>query len=393
MGKTRFTGDLVSDNNIFVDIENDRVGIGTTIPRFTLEVGSVGASGTSFYVNGDARIVGILTVGSSSITLDGSNNQVNVGTGITIHHTNGIQVGENTLHSTGLTVKALTIGTGESAVSMSESGFSASDITSGTLSNSRLPSDISVSGIITATTFSGSLANTLTLNTSGTGLSGSATFNNSGAVTFNVTSNATSSNVTNSIVARDASGNFSAGIITANLDGNATTATDSNTATDAINANNINISATSSSDTTTSIVLVGAQSTGNQSPFIDSGLSYNANTNTLSAGTLSGSLANTLTLNTSGTGLSGSTTFNNSGAATFTVTSNATSANTASAIVSRDSSGNFSAGTITANLSGNATSATSATSATTAEAPTALNPNDGQADRSKTISVFVQMSR
>jgi hypothetical protein len=51
----------------------------------------------------------------------------------------------------------------------------------------------------------------------------------------------------------------------------------------ATNANNINISATSSSDTITSIVLVGDQTVGNQSPFVDGGLTYNANTNTLSA--------------------------------------------------------------------------------------------------------------
>jgi hypothetical protein len=81
---------------------------------------------------------------------------------------------------------------------------------------------INVSGIITATTFSGNLQNTLTLNTSGTGLSGSTTFNNSGAATFTVTSNATSANTNNTIVARDGSGNFSAGTITANLTGNAT---------------------------------------------------------------------------------------------------------------------------------------------------------------------------
>jgi len=36
--KTRFTGNLVSDDNIFSDIVNDRVGIGTTSPRATLHV-------------------------------------------------------------------------------------------------------------------------------------------------------------------------------------------------------------------------------------------------------------------------------------------------------------------------------------------------------------------
>jgi hypothetical protein len=70
------------------------------------------------------------------------------------------------------------------------------------------------------------------------------------------------------------------GNVTGNLTGNVTGNAD--TATTATNATNINISATTSSDTTTSLVLVGAQATGNQSPFIDSGLAYNANTNTLS---------------------------------------------------------------------------------------------------------------
>lgn len=69
------------------------------------------------------------------------------------------------------------------------------------------------------------------------------------------------------------------GNVTGNVTGNA------DTATTATNANNINISATTSSDTTTSVVLVANQATGNQAPFIDSGLNYNANTNALSADT------------------------------------------------------------------------------------------------------------
>jgi hypothetical protein len=72
--------------------------------------------------------------------------------------------------------------------------------------------NINATGIIT-----GTLDNTLTLNTSGTGLSGSTTFNNSGAATFTVASNATSSNTGGTIVARDGSGNFTAGTITATL--------------------------------------------------------------------------------------------------------------------------------------------------------------------------------
>ena len=39
----------------------DFVGIGTTTPRFNLEVGSTGFAGTSMYVNGEANFVGVLT--------------------------------------------------------------------------------------------------------------------------------------------------------------------------------------------------------------------------------------------------------------------------------------------------------------------------------------------
>jgi len=84
----------------------------------------VGGGTTQLVVTGNARITGILTIGTSSITLDGSSNQVNVGTGVTLHHTNGVQVGGNTLHSTVLTVN-----------------------------------NINASGVVTATSFSGSGAN------------------------------------------------------------------------------------------------------------------------------------------------------------------------------------------------------------------------------------------
>ena len=62
---------------------------------------------------------------------------------------------------------------------------------------------------------------------SGSGLSGSAS---SEGATFTVTSNATNANTPSTIVFRDGSGNFSAGTITANLSGNATTATTATTA-------------------------------------------------------------------------------------------------------------------------------------------------------------------
>lgn len=47
MGKTRDTANLISDGNLSVDITNDRVGIGSTVPQYKLDVdGDINLSGT-----------------------------------------------------------------------------------------------------------------------------------------------------------------------------------------------------------------------------------------------------------------------------------------------------------------------------------------------------------
>jgi hypothetical protein len=113
------------------------VGVGTTNPtsKFTVSGNSiitgvstlgntiVGGATTQLIVNGSARITGILTIGTSSVTLDGTNNQVNVGTGVTLHHTNGVQVGSNTLHSSGLTLNSLSVGNVNSSGIITASSF------------------------------------------------------------------------------------------------------------------------------------------------------------------------------------------------------------------------------------------------------------------------------
>ena len=76
------------------------VGIGTTNPRFALEVGAVGASGTSLLVNGDARITGILTVGTASITIDGDTNTITVPNLVVTNSTTGV-----TASGVGITVR------------------------------------------------------------------------------------------------------------------------------------------------------------------------------------------------------------------------------------------------------------------------------------------------
>ncbi len=71
------------------------VGIGTDSPQSRL------------YVLGDARITGILTVGQSSLTLDGDNNIVNVGTALTLGHTQGVQFHTQNLHASGFEVNQI----------------------------------------------------------------------------------------------------------------------------------------------------------------------------------------------------------------------------------------------------------------------------------------------
>ena len=163
------------------------VGIGTTNPRFTLEVGAVGASGTSLYVNGDARVTGILTVGSSSISLNGSTNEITVGTGITISGNTGIisatkvNIGGETLTGAGVTSLVagsnitLSGSTGRVTISASGGGGGGGisnvveDTTPQLGGNLDLNSkditgtgNANISGVVTATTFSGALSGTAT---------------------------------------------------------------------------------------------------------------------------------------------------------------------------------------------------------------------------------------
>ena len=82
------------DNGLlFLNSLTDKVGIRTENPTHDLDV------------HGDVRIVGILTVGTSSLILDGSNNKIQVGTALTLSHNDGAQIGKSHLHSTGYDLK------------------------------------------------------------------------------------------------------------------------------------------------------------------------------------------------------------------------------------------------------------------------------------------------
>ena len=175
------------------------VGIGTTNPRFALEVGAVGASGTTLFVNGDARVTGIVTIGPASITLNGITNIVNVGTGITINGSTGIisataiVLGGTTL--TGSAVTSITAGsgisvnqsTGNVTITATGTGSTSQWVTTAagihTLSNVGIgttnpTSALTVSGngtftgVVTATTFVGALTGTASTATNAQGLTG-----------------------------------------------------------------------------------------------------------------------------------------------------------------------------------------------------------------------------
>jgi len=226
------------------------VGIGTTNPRFALEVGAVGASGTTLFVNGDARITGILTIGTSSITLNGSTNIINVGTGVTINGSTGIisatsiVVGGTTL--TGAAVTRIEAGsgisvdqnTGQVTITATGSGGSSQFVTTAagihTLSNvgigttnptSKLTvtGDGIFTGVVTATTFIGALTGTATTATLAQGLTGtpnitvgtiSATsLNASGVVTATTFSGALTGNVTGNATGLSGTPNITVGTV------------------------------------------------------------------------------------------------------------------------------------------------------------------------------------
>ena len=94
-GKSRQSANLVSDNNIFVDIINDRVGIGSTIPTQKFEVsgnGKFNGNLTANYYYGDgSNLTGI------GIRLDYDNNLV--GTGVSIINFKGTGISTVTVSS------------------------------------------------------------------------------------------------------------------------------------------------------------------------------------------------------------------------------------------------------------------------------------------------------
>ena len=124
------------------------------------------ATAASLNVSSNATVAGILTVGSSSIVLNGSNSRINVGTGVTIDGSTGI-ISARSFFANGLNVGVITANTiiYEGSVlqtywNLNASGLStSSNVGIGlTLPTSKLTvsGDARFTGVVTASSFSGS---------------------------------------------------------------------------------------------------------------------------------------------------------------------------------------------------------------------------------------------
>jgi len=84
------TGNVTLQNTDNISVNKVEVGTGVTIES-----------------NGQATFVGIVTFGSSSTTIDGDNNTINVGTALTLGHTQGLQFHTQNLHSAGFEINQI----------------------------------------------------------------------------------------------------------------------------------------------------------------------------------------------------------------------------------------------------------------------------------------------
>ena len=84
-----FSGNVsIGGTLTYEDVTNvDSLGVGTFRNGIIVNTGT---ATTALLVNGDARITGIVTVGPESITIDGVNNQVVVGAGVTLYGNSGV---------------------------------------------------------------------------------------------------------------------------------------------------------------------------------------------------------------------------------------------------------------------------------------------------------------
>ena len=133
-----------------------KVGIGTTFPYYSLQVGNNPLTGNGFSVDaitGNVNTSGILT--ASNLKTIGSITGYNFsGFGTDITGINATNISNGTLNNSRLpssiNLTGIITGYSFSGFGTDITGINATNISNGTLNNSRLPTNLNISGIITA---------------------------------------------------------------------------------------------------------------------------------------------------------------------------------------------------------------------------------------------------
>ena len=145
---------------IEIDNTNERVGLGTTNPNTTVTIGPIGAAGTSLFVHGDARYTGMVTAASANF--DGN---ISVGGTLTYNDVTNIDaVGMITARG-GLRVTGTKNGINVASGIVTATSFSGSGANLTGISTAAVPGistqlhsvfgTVNASGIVTASAFKG----------------------------------------------------------------------------------------------------------------------------------------------------------------------------------------------------------------------------------------------
>jgi len=138
------------DGNVTGDVIGNLTGNVNSSGVSTFSNVIVGGATTELVVVGDARITGILTIGTSSITLNGTDNTIKIGTGVTFTAAGGanysgivtalaffgdgtnIDISSNPNNGVGLATVGGVVGYAVTQINLFGTGISTSSVTSGT---------------------------------------------------------------------------------------------------------------------------------------------------------------------------------------------------------------------------------------------------------------------
>ena len=147
-----FSGNVsIAGTLTYEDVTNiDSIGLITA--RSGVHIGTGVTFTEDLVVDGDARVTGILTIGTGTVTIDGSSNTINVGAGVTLHTTTS---SFNQLEVTGVST-FVGVTTFVNSIYVGDTLHVPNVIISGnTLGDDISTRNVNASGVVTATSFEG----------------------------------------------------------------------------------------------------------------------------------------------------------------------------------------------------------------------------------------------